>query len=143
MTHINRYHIKEYLILSLFNLNKALENIDYSIKKHNHSKGVILKLKKLYDFLKAFENESEKNRSESVIGCEEEKNESYFRTFITGSGPICNGEYWGTYYSWCYNKKKLTPLLKKYNEFLQDDMFIGFCNNITKETIKEKEKKII
>ncbi len=138
---INRYQIKEYLISSLFNLNKTLEDIDYSIKKHNHSNVDKLKLKKLYDFLKNFENENERNRRDRVIGTDEDDSyDSYFITFITGSGPICNGEYWGTYYSWCYNKKRLQSLLKIYNTFLQDDMFIGFCNKITKDTIKEKEK---
>ena len=111
MKFINRSYIRDYLILSLFNLNDTLEKIDYNIKKQNYPDSVNLKLKRLYNFLKDFEKENENNRRERVKGDPDTfnafntSNKSYFRMIITGSGPICNGEYWGTYYSWGYNKK--------------------------------------
>lgn len=136
MITINRSNIRNYLIMSLFNLNDTLYKIDRIIKNdynnntNNTNNNNKLKLQKLYDFLKEFEKEAERKRYNK------DTNLNFFIDFVTGSGPICNGEYWGTYYSFKYNEKHINALLKKYNKFLQDDLFIGFTTNITKQTIK-------
>lgn len=130
---MNRSNIRNYLVMSLFNLNDTLYKIDRIIKNDTndtHNKNNKLKLQKLYDFLKEFEKEAELKRYNK------DTNLNFFIDFVTGSGPICNGEYWGTYYSFKYNEKHINLLLKKYNKFLQDDLFIGFTTNITKQTIK-------
>lgn len=130
---MNRSNIRNYLVMSLFNLNDTLYKIDRIIKNDTndtHNKNNKLKLQKLYDFLKEFEKEAELKRYNK------DTNLNFFIDFVTGSGPICNGEYWGTYYSFKYNEKHINLLLKKYNKFLQDDLFIGFATNITKQTIK-------
>lgn len=133
MNRSNRSNIRNYLVMSLFNLNDTLYKIDRIIKNDTndtHNKNNKLKLQKLYDFLKEFEKEAELKRYNK------DTNLNFFIDFVTGSGPICNGEYWGTYYSFKYNEKHINLLLKKYNKFLQDDLFIGFATNITKQTIK-------
>lgn len=130
---MNRSNIRNYLVMSLFNLNDTLYKIDRIIKNDTndtHNKNNKLKLQKLYDFLKEFEKEAELKRYNK------DTNLNFFIDFVTGSGPICNGEYWGTYYSFKYNEKHINLLLKKYNKFLHNDLFIGFTTNITKQTIK-------
>lgn len=130
MKQINRSDIKNYLVMSLFNLNDTLYKIDRIIKNDTYNKYNNIKLQKLYDFLKEFEKEAEQKRYNK------DTNLNFFIDFVTGSGPICNGEYWGTYYSFKYNEKHINVLLKKYNKFLQNELFIGFTTNITKQTIK-------
>lgn len=137
---MNRSNIRNYLVMSLFNLNDTLYKIDRIIKNDTndtHNKNNKLKLQKLYDFLKEFEKEAELKRYNK------DTNLNFFIDFVTGSGPICNGEYWGTYYSFKYNEKHINLLLKKYNKFLHNDLFIGFATNITKQTIKANYDRYI